>query len=239
MELTPDQIIFYEFGYIKLNATILYTWLVMALLVIISWVVTRNLSIETKISKWQLFLEVIIIKIRDQIQDITKQKPDQFLYFLGTLYLYLAVSNFLSIVPVYHPPTSSLSTTTALALCVFVLVPFYGIKNRGITGYLKHYTQPNVAMLPFRIISEISRTIALAIRLFGNVMSGTLLVGIILTIAPLFFPIILQLLELLIGQVQAYIFAVLAAVFIGSAIRARKKTEENIKKDKNEGDKND
>lgn len=236
MNITPDEIIYFECDFVKLNATILFTWIVMALLVITSWLITRNISVSKKISKGQHFLEVVIIIIGDQIKEITRTKPNQNFYFLATLYLLIAVSNFLTIVPQYHPPTGSLSTTAALAFCVFVLVPFYGIKYSGLTGYLKHYTQPNVVMLPFRIISELSRTIALAIRLFGNVMSGTILVGIILSIAPLFFPIVLKMLELLVGQVQAFIFAILAAVYIGSAARTQEETE---KKNINEINKND
>jgi F-type H+-transporting ATPase subunit a len=129
-------------------------------------------------------------------------------------------------VPGYHPPTGSLSTTAALALCVFVAVPLFGITRQGFRGYLSQYLQPTPIMLPFNIIGELSRTLALAIRLFGNIMSGTVIAAILLGIAPILFPVIMQMLGLLTGMVQAYIFAILAMVFIASAARVRHETEE-------------
>jgi F-type H+-transporting ATPase subunit a len=162
----------------------------------------------------------LVLGIRNQIQQISQEDPSRYLPFIGTLYLFIAFSNLLAFVPGYHPPTDSLSTTAALAGCVFLAVPLYGISHRGLRGYLDHYFKPTVFMLPFHIISEVSRTLALAVRLFGNVMSGVLLGGILLSVAPLFFPILLQVLELLIGQIQAFIFAVLATVYIASASQA-------------------
>ncbi len=123
--------------------------------------------------------------------------------------------------PGYHPPTGSLSTTTALAVCVFVAVPLYGIAERGLLGYLKNYVQPTPFMLPFNIIGELSRTLALAIRLYGNAMSGAVIVGILISVAPFVFPIVMRLLGLLTGLIQAYIFAVLAMVYIASATGGR------------------
>jgi F-type H+-transporting ATPase subunit a len=162
----------------------------------------------------------LVLGIRNQIQQISQEDPSRYLPFIGTLYLFIAFSNLLAFVPGYHPPTDSLSTTAALAGCVFLAVSLYGISHRGLRGYLDHYFKPTVFMLPFHIISEVSRTLALAVRLFGNVMSGVLLGGILLSVAPLFFPILLQVLELLIGQIQAFIFAVLATVYIASASQA-------------------
>ena len=141
--------------------------------------------------------------------------------FLGTLFLFIAVSNLCVIIPGYEPPTGSLSTTTALALSVFVAVLLFGIEEQGLVGYLKSYLEPTFLMLPFNIISEISRTFALAIRLFGNIMSGTMIVGILLTITPLIFPDFMNLLGLLTGMVQAYIFSILATVYIAAATRTR------------------
>jgi F-type H+-transporting ATPase subunit a len=141
--------------------------------------------------------------------------------FIGTLFIFIAASNLLEIIPGYHPPTASLSTTAALAICVFWAVPFYGIRQSGLKKYLKHYLQPHPLMLPFHVIGELSRTLSLAIRLFGNVMSDVMIVAILLSIAPLFFPIIMQVLELLTGLIQAYIFAILAMVYIASATEAQ------------------
>jgi F-type H+-transporting ATPase subunit a len=211
-----------------LNATLVYTWVVMGVLVIGSWLATRNLSAEHEISRWQNALETIVGYIRDQIRDIAQQDPAPYLPFIGTLFLFISLSNLLSIVPLFEAPTSSLSTTAALALCVFVAVPLFGIGREGLVAYVKHYLEPTPLMAPFHIISEISRTLALAVRLFGNVMSGGLIVAILLSIVPLFLPVILNVLELLIGQIQAYIFAVLAMVYIASAISAHgERAQEN------------
>ncbi len=218
-DITPDQLILWQWGFMSLNATILYTWLVMGLLTLGSWLVTRKLSTSRHFSRWQNFLEVLVVGIRDQIREISHQEPDPYIPFIGTLFLFIAVSNLLAIIPGYHPPTGSLSTTAALALCVFIAVPLFGIARQGLGNYLKRYLQPTIFMLPFHVIGEMSRTLALAIRLFGNVMSGTTIIAILLAITPLFFPIVLHALELLIGFIQAYIFAILAMVYIASATR--------------------
>ena len=157
------------------------------------------------------------------------QQPDRYLPFLGTLFLFIAVSNLLAIVPGYSPPTGSLSTTAALAICVFLAVPVYGIAQNGFIGYLKHYSQPTVFMIPFHIINELSRTLSMAVRLFGNIMSGSMILGILLSITPLFVPIVMQVLGMLIGLVQAYIFAVLATVYIASATRLQEEKAQQLK----------
>lgn len=218
MNLTPDRIIFWQQGMIALNATIVFTWLVMAFLVLFSWFVTRKLSASTKISRGQNLLEVLVLGIGNQIEEISQQQPEPYVPFIGTLFIFIAVSNLLTIVPGYQPPTGSLSTTAALAICVFFAIPLYGIKKQGFWGYFKkYYLQPTPFMLPFNIIGRFSNTISLSVRLFGNVMSGTMIVAILLSIAPLFFPIIMQALGLLTGLIQAYIFAILAMVFIAAA----------------------
>ncbi|MEA5514647.1 F0F1 ATP synthase subunit A [Nodularia sp. UHCC 0506] len=225
MEISPDNIIFWQWGFIKLNATIVYTWLIIFLLVLVSWLITRNLKVKPQISRWQNILEIIIDTINQQIREVSQQEPSQYLPFVGTLFLFIVVANMLTIFPGYQPPTGSLSTTAALALCVFVAVPLFGILNRGLLGYLRNYIQPTPLMLPFNIISEFSRTLALAVRLFGNIMSGSMLVAILVSLVPLFFPILIRLLGLLIGIIQAYIFAILAMVYIASATRVYRRTE--------------
>ena len=218
MNLTPDQIIFWQRGIITINATLVFTWLIMVLLVLSSWLVTRKLSASTKISQGQNLLEVLVLGIGNQIKEVSQQESEPYIPFIGTLFLFIAVANLLSIIPGYQPPTGSLSTTAALAICVFFAVPIYGIKKQGFLGYFKkYYLQPTPFMLPFNIIGRLSNTISLAVRLFGNVMSGSMIVGILLSIAPLFFPIIMQAMGLLTGLIQAYIFAILAMVFIAAA----------------------
>jgi F-type H+-transporting ATPase subunit a len=220
MVVSPDEIVIGHIGPVPLNATILFTWIVMALLTIGSWLITRKLTTGTRLSRGQNMLEVVVLSINNQIREVSQQTPERYLPFVGTLFLFIAVSNFLGFVPGYRPPTGSLSTTIALALCVFVAVPVYGIAQQGIRGYLRQYLQPSVFMLPFNIIGELSRTLALAVRLFGNVMSGTMIVAILLSIIPLFFPVIMEAFGLLTGLIQAYIFAILAMVYIASASRA-------------------
>jgi F-type H+-transporting ATPase subunit a len=224
--ISPDQIVIWQWGNISLNATILYTWLVMALLVLISWLVTRRISSDVKMSRWQSVLEILVKGMQDQITDISQQETKAYLPFVGTLFLFIALSNVLGIVPGYIPPTASLSTTAALAICVFVAVPLYGIIQSGAVGYFRQYIKPTVFMLPFNVMGELSRTLALAVRLFGNIMSGAKIGAILLAIAPLFFPIIMHALGLLTGLIQAYIFAVLAMVYIASATRARQQSHE-------------
>ena len=223
MHISPDEIIWWRLGVISLNSTILYTWIVMAILTVGSWLVTRRLSTDARISRWQHALEVIVDGMRRQLMEISRREPKGFLPFLGTLFLYIAVSNLLSIVPGFTSPTGSLSTTAALAICVFLAVPGYGISEMGLTKYLMNYLRPTPFMLPFNIMGEVSRTLALAVRLFGNVMSGAMIGAILLAIAPLVFPLIMQLFGLLTGMVQAYIFAILAAVYIGAGMEVQKK----------------
>lgn len=232
MEISPDGIIYWQSGWIKLNATIVFTWVVMALLVLLSIFVTRRLTSDPKkISKGQNVLEVVVINVRNQIKEVSQQNPDRYLAFIGTLFIFIVVSNLLGVVPGFNPPTGSLSTTSALAICVFFAVPIYGIASRGFLGYLKQYLHPSPIMLPFNIIGDFSRILALAVRLFGNVMSGTMLVAILLAIIPLVFPIIMQVFGMLTGFIQAYIFAVLAMVYIASATQVQEKKIEQVEND--------
>lgn len=218
MQLSPDQTVYWQQGIIVINATLVFTWAAMALLVGGTWLITRNLSSGRSITTRQNVLETVVTMINSQIKEVMQRKPGPYLPFLGTLFLFIAVLNTLSIVPGYQSPTGSLSTTAALAACVFFAVPYYGVRAKGASSYLKQYLQPTFFMLPFNIIGELSRTLALAVRLFGNIMSGQMIVVILLAIVPLFFPAIMQLFGLLVGLIQAYIFAVLAAVYIASAI---------------------
>lgn len=220
MHITPDEIVLWQWGNVTLNATIVFTWAVMALLVLGARLITMRLSDTEQLSRWQNLLEVLVMGMRDQIRDVSHEDPRQYLPFIGSLFLFIAGSNILAVVPGFRPPTGSLSTTTALAICVLLAVPLYGIAERGVGGYLRKYIQPTVFMLPFNVMGELSRTVALAIRLYGNVMSGTIIVGILIGIVPFIFPVVMQLLGLLTGLIQAYIFSVLAMVYIASATRA-------------------
>ncbi|MDY0185850.1 MAG: F0F1 ATP synthase subunit A [Desulfuromonadaceae bacterium] len=222
MHLTPDAIIFWQHGFIKCNATIVYTWAVMLVLAIGAKLITSKLSTDMRRSRWQNLLEIIVTAILKQIEEVGLRHPHRYLAFLGTLFLFVAATSLATVIPGFEPPTGSLSTTAALALCVFVAVPVFGIIEQGVHGYLKSYVEPTLIMLPFNIISELSRTLALAVRLFGNMMSGAMIIAILLTITPFIFPVIMNLLGLLTGMVQAYIFTILAAVYIAAATRSSK-----------------
>lgn len=225
MTFNPDDIIYWQWGVLKINSTLAFTWLVMAITLGFTWLATRRLSADVHPGRWQSFMEMLVSLTRDQIRDVSHENPEPYQAFVGSIFLFIALANLLTIIPGYRPPTGSLSTTAALAICVFLAVPLYGIQRQGLMSYLKQYTHPSLFMLPFNIIGEVSRTIAMAVRLFGNMMSGTVVVAVLISIAPFLFPIVLQLLGLLTGMIQAYIFAILSMVYITSALVARKKSD--------------
>jgi F-type H+-transporting ATPase subunit a len=229
MHLSSDQIVYWQSGFVKLNGTMVYTWGLMLAMTLGSGLITRKLSVDQNRSRWQDLMEIVVTGIEKQIKEVGLSEPKKYLGFLGTLFLFVFLASLCTVIPGYEPPTGSLSTTAALALCVFVAVPFFGIEEQGVGGYLKSYMEPTVIMLPFNLISELSRTLALAVRLFGNMMSGAMIIGILLTITPFVFPIVMTMLGLLTGTVQAYIFSILAAVYIAAATRVRKAKPEPVK----------
>ena len=222
MRLSPDDMVFWQYGFVKLNGTIVFTWALMLVLTVGSWLVTRRLSTDLPPSPagrtfWRSSSPASRSRSRMSVCAIRRNTWA----FSARLFLFVALASLCTVIPGYEPPTGSLSTTAALALCVFVAVPLFGIEEQGLRGYLKSYIEPTVIMLPFNIISELSRTLALAVRLFGNMMSGTMIIAILLTITPFVFPIVMSALGLLTGMVQAYIFSILAAVYIAAATRER------------------
>jgi len=239
IQISPDEPL-WQWGPVLVNRTLVFTWIVMLVLTIVSWILTRRLQTvpsqqtdqddpnaqpacrkSSLLSGAQNLLEVMVSGLRTQIREISEDDPDPFLGFVGTIFLFLATANLLAIVPGFQVPTASLSTSAALATCVFVAVPMYGIRRKGFFDYLKQYRQPSIFMLPFNIIGELSRTLALAVRLYGNMMSGTVIAAILLGFVPLFVPVLMQLFGLLTGMIQAYIFSVLAMVYIASATRVQ------------------
>lgn len=229
-QISPDQVILWQWGFITINATLVYTWVVMAILVVGSWRITRNLSREIRFPRGQNMLEVIISGISGEIREISQGGEKQYLPLIATLFLFIGVSNVLAIVPaIYIAPTSSITTTAALAVAVFFAVPMYGISKNGLLHYLKEYFQPTFIFFPFHIMGEFSRTLALAVRLFGNIMSHEKVIAILLAITPLFFPAVMAAMGLILGIIQAYIFSILTMVYIASATQSHehqhKKTE--------------
>jgi len=223
VNLSSDQQILWQYGFVEINGTIVTTWAMMAAMTLTAKFITRKLVTTGDISRWQNSLEIVVTGLEKQIADVGLNQSTKYLAFLGTLFLFVASASLLTVIPGFQPPTGSLSTTAALSLCVFLAVPYFGISEQGLGGYLKTYTSPTFIMLPFNVISELSRTLALAVRLFGNMMSGVMIIGILLTITPFLFPIVMTALGLLTGMVQAYIFSILAAVYIAAATRTSKK----------------
>lgn len=219
-QITPDQVVFFDRGFVKVNATIFFTWVTMAVMFIGAWLATRRIGSRDEPGRWEVFIEVAVDYIENQIREISGGAIGRDLVpFIATLFSFITVASVLGVVPGFIPPTGSLSTTAGLAMVVLVSVPIFGILREGVGTYLRRYLAPSPLMLPFNIISELSRTIALAIRLFGNVMSMTKLVAIIVAIVPLLFPVVFSALGLLTGVIQAYIFAILATVYITSGMR--------------------
>jgi F-type H+-transporting ATPase subunit a len=214
---------------VTINATLVYTWLVMGILVVGSMVITRNLSTDRTLSRWQNLLEVIVGAIRSEIREVVKEGGDTYFPFIGTLFLFILFSNLFTFIPGYVAPTSSLTTTSALAIVVFFAVPIFGIAKQGVIEYLKEYFRPTFIFFPFHVMGELSRTLALAVRLFGNLMGHEKVIAILLAVTPLFFPVVMQALGLLIGVIQAYIFAVLTMVYIASATQMHEETEHKQK----------
>lgn len=219
--ISPDEVVLWDWGVLQVSATLVFTWIVMVIIGIGAWLATRRLTSGPDPSRTQIVLEAVVEGIRHQIKEITNEAVDRYVAFVGTLFLFIAVSNVLGVVPGFVPPTASLSTTAALAMCVMLAVPVYGIAARGPAEYLRRYIEPTVIMLPFNVIGELSRTLALAVRLFGNVMSSAKIVGVLLAVVPFFLPIVFRALGLLTGLIQAYIFAILAMVYIASGVRAQ------------------
>jgi F-type H+-transporting ATPase subunit a len=229
MKLSPDETIFWQHGFIIINLTLVTTWVLMTLLIIGSKLITRQLKTEIRISRWQAVLEMLVLSINQEIKAVGLDEPEKYTGFIGTLFLFIAACNLFIIFPVYEAPTGSLSTTAALAIAVFLAVPFFGIEKEGVLNYLKTYVKPTFIMLPFNLISELSRTLALAVRLFGNIMSGGMIIAILLSISPFIFPVVMKVLGLLTGMVQAYIFGILATVYIAAAVAKPDKNIEIIK----------
>jgi F-type H+-transporting ATPase subunit a len=206
----------FTIGPVPVTEPVVVTWGLMAILALGGFVATRQLAVAP--SRSQTVLEVIVGAIEDQIRDTMRVAPAPYLPLIGMLFAFILVANWSSLVPGIDPPTAHIETDAALALIVFFAVIYFGIRSRGIGGYLRTFAEPSIVMIPLNIIETFTRTFSLVVRLFGNIMSGVFIIGIILSLAGLLVPIPLMALGLLTGAVQAYIFTVLAMVFIGSAV---------------------
>jgi F-type H+-transporting ATPase subunit a len=210
------SVVLFHFGSLAITRPVVTTWGIIAALSVASWLATRRLGLHP--DRRQTVLELVVTGILVQIEEVIRRNPRPFLPLLGTLFIFLVAANLSGVLPGVEAPTGKLETPAALASIVFVAVHYFGVRARGPLGYLARFAKPKLIMLPLNIVSEVTRTFSLMIRLFGNVMSGEFIIALVVALAGLFVPIPLMALVILVGLVQAYIFAVLATVFIGAAV---------------------
>jgi F-type H+-transporting ATPase subunit a len=211
--------IVWQIGPLGISTTVLTTWALMAALTLVSWAITRRLSLDP--GRWQTVVEGIVVSMQDAIEAILPGRSAELLPLIGTLWLYLVCANLAGVIPEQHSPTAEISVTAGLALVVFFASHWFGIRSDGWGPYLRHYLSPSVLLLPFNLISELTRTLALAVRLFGNMMSLELAALLVLLVAGLLVPVPLLLLHVVEALVQAYIFGVLALVYIAGGIESQ------------------
>jgi F-type H+-transporting ATPase subunit a len=214
------EILFY-LGFVPITRTVVTTWALIAILAVGSWIATRGFTVRP--GAWQAVIETLVMGIDEQVGALLNRDATPFLPMLGTLFIFLVTANLSGIIPGVKAPTASIETPAALATIVFFSVHYYGIRFRGVGAYLKAYLQPNPLLLPLNLLAEVTRTFSLAMRLFGNIMSDDLVIAILLALAGLFVPIPFMAFAILVGLIQAYIFSVLAAVYIGGGIGALEK----------------
>jgi F-type H+-transporting ATPase subunit a len=219
----------FTLGPVPITAPVVVTWGVMAALALASFTATRKLKLRP--DRGQAVLELVVAAIEGQIRDTMGVAPRPYLPLIGTLFLFILAANWSSLIPGIEPPTARIETDAALALIVFFAVIWFGIRARGLAGYLKTFAEPTFLMIPLNVVETFTRTFSLVVRLFGNVMSGAFIIGIILSLAGLIVPIPFMGIEMLIGAIQAYIFTVLAMVFIGSAVSEGGQAESGERKD--------
>jgi len=216
MEASPlTNTVLFHIGAVPITRPVVTTWAIMLVLSAGSWAITRRLTLKS--SPRQDVLELIVTQIADQIRDVMRKDPLPFLPLIATLFIFLVVANLSGILPGTQAPTARLETPAALASIVFLSIHYFGVRAHGFFGYLASFAKPKLIMLPLNLVSQVTRVFSLMVRLFGNVMSGEFIIALVIALAGLFVPIPFMALEILLGLVQAYIFTVLAAVFIGAA----------------------
>lgn len=219
MNISTDELVFWRYGFININATILYTWIVMAILIVLAYITKRSIINHKVIGKTENFFELLTDIIKDQIKSVTEMGFNKVFPFITCLFLFILTSNLISLIPDFSSPTASLSTTFALVFLVVVFSIFIGIQSKGLKKYLSKYTKPVKLMLPFLVMNDIISNFSMAFRLYGNVMSGGIISAVLMKISFLSvgFPVILNLLSFMTGAIQAYVFSVLSMIFLASS----------------------
>jgi F-type H+-transporting ATPase subunit a len=217
-----ESVVLFQLGPIPITQAVITTWGIIVVLTLGSFLLTRRL--DTLPNKRQAALELIVATLDTQIHETTGAEPAPYRSFIGTLFLFILVANWSSLIPGLAPPTAQMETDAALAVLVFLSIIWFGISKGGVRGYLKSFAAPNLIMIPLNILESVTRIFSMFVRLFGNVMSGVFVIGIVASLASLLVPIPLMALDLLTGLVQAYIFAVLAMVFITATIEEGQRT---------------
>jgi F-type H+-transporting ATPase subunit a len=214
--LSPEVLV--QLGPVQVTATVVYCLLTSAILIALALVVRAGLR---RWSGWAVAAEFVVEHLEGVMADMSGRDPRPFTPLVVTLALFIAAANLLGLAPGLHAPTADFSVTAALAFVVFLAVPFYGMRTQGARGYLRHYVDPTALMLPLEVVAELSRTLALAVRLFGNIMSEELVIAVLLMIAGLLVPVPIMMLAVLTSVVQAYIFSILTMVYLSAAVRAQ------------------
>lgn len=222
-----DSIVLFHLGPVPITQAVITTWVIMMVLAIGSRLLTRRLDLIP--GKLQAALELIVATLDTQIRETTGAEPAPYRGFIGTLFLFILAANWSSLLPGLDPPTAQLETDAALAVLVFLSVIWFGVRGAGLSGYLKSFAAPNPVMIPLNMLESVTRTFSMFVRLFGNVMSGVFVIGIVASLAGFIVPIPLMALDLLTGLVQAYIFAVLALVFITAAVEGGERNPTDAK----------
>lgn len=214
----------FELGPLQLTSTVITTWVVMAAIGLLAWLTTRRL--QTIPDRPQAIVEAIVLIIEESIRDIAPQHVDEILPFIGSLWIFLILANLVGLIPGMHSPTRDLSATAAIAFLVFLSVHWYGIRIQGLKNYLLHYLKPSPILLPFNLISEVTRTIALAVRLFGNIMSLEMIALLVLLVAGFLVPVPIMMLHIVEALVQAYIFGMLALIYVAGGLQSQQRRQQ-------------
>ncbi|HET8710361.1 MAG TPA: F0F1 ATP synthase subunit A [Spongiibacteraceae bacterium] len=223
--------IIWSFGPVVITETVMMTTLLVVLIGLLAWLGTRRLRLDA--GPLQTALEGIVSAMENAIAEVAPNYAQRLLPFIGTLWIFLVFANLLGLIPGLHSPTRDLSATSALAVLVFLSVHWYGIRVRGLKGYLKEFAEPTPIMLPFNLVSDVTRIVALAVRLFGNIMSLEMAALLILLVAGFLAPVPILMLHIVEALVQAYIFGMLALIYVAGGMQSQ---QQRIERDTGDSD---